>query len=85
MTTLEPHDERLINEYNELNSRIKKLETVLFKIAINTCEFEPDSSYYTLQTQRDIMVSYRSILEVRFDDIRLKRNINLFVYIKEET
>ena len=64
-STLQPYQQRFVNEVAELTDRITKLETMLIKYRTNALDFTPTCSYELLNAQYVAMLNYLGILHRR--------------------
>ena len=62
---LQPYQQRLVDEANELADRIAKLETMLVKYRTDALDFTPSCSYELLNAQYVAMLNYLGILRRR--------------------
>ncbi len=62
---MEAYKERMVNEYNQLKERHRKLHKMLIKYEAGTLTFKPNCSYDLLKEQSYHMGNYLRILEVR--------------------
>ncbi|MDC9603518.1 crAss001_48 related protein [Xenorhabdus griffiniae] len=60
--TLQPHQQRVIDELAELNERIEKLSVFIGSNTYNALE---ESDCYLLKMQRSAMYNYAEILHMR--------------------
>lgn len=65
--------ERMIEEFDQLNERVNKLEKMLLKYRYDKLDFQPTCPIGMLESQYNYMVKYRDILKRRavLEDIDL--------------
>lgn len=61
-----PYQERLVEEYHELQERINKLGSFIIKLQNNEFDGVLTCPIEVLQAQYDAMWSYKSVLKLRF-------------------
>lgn len=78
------YKDRMVQEYQELCTRHRKLHNMLVKLDAGTLEFTPTCPSDVLKEQEDVMSKYMRILEVRaeIEDVNLYgiTNVNVNDY-----
>ena len=62
---MKAYKRRMIQEFNEVNCRFKKLDKILHEYRLNKLDFEPTCSYGLLSKQHDAMEEYLDCLKDR--------------------
>ena len=67
------YKKRMIEEFDQLNKRVNKLEKILLKYRYDKLDFQLTSPIGLLESQYNYMVNYRDILKKRavIEDIDL--------------
>ena len=73
-TTLQPHEERLIEEYKQVRDRITKLDVMVDNW--QRLDFNPECTKAQLIAQLKAMRAYKKAIERRNDFKRIKKLVN---------
>ena len=62
---MQDREERMLDEYTELCTRIGKLEDMLAAYDLGDLDFKPSCPILLFQMQLEAMLSYKEVLEAR--------------------
>ena len=74
---MNPHDRRMIEEYQQTKERYEKLHKMLIRHDAKTLDFTPSCPIELLREQKAVMGRYLYILEVRaeIEDVDLNADL----------